>query len=248
VETTSETNEDQAEGNIFDQSPARGEKVDEGSTVRLKVSAGAGAIPVPDVIGSQIDDARKLLSGQGFTVREEPIPDEEVPIGEVVDQTPGPNEDAQRGSEVVLQVSSGPEQRPVPDVAGKTLSEASNLLGQNGFSAVQASEASTTVEEGKVVRTDPAAGTPQPKGAAVTVFVSSGPPKVTVPSVTTLSEANAVSTLQSKGFTVTKTDTPTVDPALDGTVKSQDPQGNTTAVQGSNVTIVIWRFASGPGD
>ncbi|HUH04892.1 MAG TPA: Stk1 family PASTA domain-containing Ser/Thr kinase [Kofleriaceae bacterium] len=246
VETTSETNEDQVEGNVFDQDPARGQKVDEGSTVTLKVSAGAEAIPVPDVTGSQIDDARRLLTGQDFTVREEPIPDEQAPVGEVVDQTPGPNQLAPRGSEVVLQVSSGPEERPVPDVAGRSLSEASNLLGQNGFTAVQASEASTTVEEGKVIRTEPPAGTPQPKGAAITVVVSTGPPTATVPSVVGLTEANAINTLRSQGFVANVTEQETSDPAEDGRVISQDPAGNSTAEQGSTVTIVIGRFVAGP--
>jgi serine/threonine-protein kinase len=242
VETTSEANDDQAEGNVFDQSPLSGAKVDEGSTVTLKVSAGAEAIPVPKVIGSQIADARRLLSGLGFTVKEEPIPNEDVPVGEVVDQTPAPDDEAPRGSEVVLQVSSGPEERPVPDVAGRTVGEASNILGQNGFTADQSSEPSATVAEGKVIRTDPPANTPQPKGAVVTLVVSSGPEQVTVPSVTGLSEANAVSALQSKGFTVEKADANTVDPSLDATVKSQSPQGNTKAPGGSTVTITVWRF------
>jgi len=244
VETTSETNEDQEAGNVFDQSPARGERVEEGSTVSLKVSAGIEAVPVPDVIGSQIADARRLLSGEGFTVREEPIPDENVPVGEVVDQTPGPNQEAPRGSEVVLQISSGPEERAVPEVAGRSVAEASNLLGQNGFSAVQTSEPSSEVPEGRVIRTEPPAGTPQPKGAQITLVVSSGPEKVVVPSVTNLKEADAVAALESKGFTVTTSDATTVDPALDGRVKSQDPQGNTEASKGSNVSIVVWRYAA----
>ncbi|MGQ0433843.1 MAG: Stk1 family PASTA domain-containing Ser/Thr kinase [Microthrixaceae bacterium] len=244
VETTSETNEDQEAGNVFDQTPARGERVEEGSTVSLKVSAGIEAVPVPDVIGSQVADARRLLSGEGFTVREEPIPDEDVPVGEVVDQTPGPNEEAPRGSEVVLQISSGPEERAVPDVTGRSVAEASNLLGQNGFSAVQTSEPSADVPEGRVIRTDPPAGTPQPKGAEITLVVSSGPEKVVVPSVTNLQEADAVAALQSKGFTVTTSDASTIDPALDGRVKSQDPQGNTQASKGSNVSIVVWRYTA----
>ncbi|MEO7428657.1 MAG: PASTA domain-containing protein, partial [Acidimicrobiales bacterium] len=246
VETTSESNEDQTAGNVFDQDPVRGQKVDKGSTVSLKVSAGAEAIPVPDVRGSQIDDARRLLAGLGFTVREEPIPDEQAPVGEVVDQTPGPNQDAAKGSEVVLQVSSGPEERPVPNVSGRSLAEASNLLGQNGFTAASTSEASTTVPKDKVIRTDPAAGTPQPKGAEITVVVSSGPPNATVPSVVGLTEANAVNTLQSKGFTAQVTPQETTDPAQDGRVISQDPPGNSSAEKGSTVTIVVGHLVTPP--
>lgn len=245
VETSSESNEDQAAGNVFDQNPARGEKIEKGSTVSLKVSAGAEAIPVPDVRGSQIDDARRLLSGQGFLVREEPIPDETAPVGEVVDQTPAPNQDAPKGSEVVLQVSSGPEQRPVPDVTGRTLSDASNLLGQNGFSVTSVEEASADVPKGSVIRTEPAANTLQPKGATIKVVVSSGPATATVPSVVGLSEANAINTLQSKGFKVNVVEQDTADPAKNNRVISQDPAGNTDAPEGSTVTIVVGRLAGG---
>jgi serine/threonine-protein kinase len=242
VETSSEANDDQEAGNVFDQDPPRGEKIDEGSTVKLKVSAGAEAVPVPDVIGSQIDDARRLLSGEGFTVREEPIPDEDVPEGEVVDQNPGPNDEAPKGSEVVLQVSSGPEERPVPNVAGSTLAEASNILGQNGFTVDQTSEASSTVDEGLVIRTDPPAGTPQPKGAAITVVVSTGAADVTVPSVVGLSQNNAVNTLESLGFVASIVEQDTIDPSEDGKVIDQTPAGNSSAPQGSTVEIVVGRF------
>jgi serine/threonine-protein kinase len=244
VETISETNDDQEAGNVFAQDPARGEKVEEGSTILLKVSAGAEAVPVPDVIGSQIDDARRLLTAEGFTVREEPIPDEETPVGEVVDQTPGPDEEAPKGSEVVLQVSSGPEERPVPDVSGRTLSQASNLLGQNGFEVDQASESSSTVEEGVVIRTDPPANTLQPKGSTITVVVSTGPESSTVPSVIGLSEANAINTLQSKGFVPNVVEQDTFDPSEDGRVISQSPEGESTAEEGSTVDITVGRFVS----
>jgi serine/threonine-protein kinase len=246
VDTTSETNDDQEAGNVFAQDPERGEKVEEGSTIELKVSAGAEAVPVPDVIGSQIDDARRLLSAEGFTVREEPIPDEEIPLGEVVDQTPGPNDGAPKGSEVVLQVSSGPEERPVPDVSGRTVSEASNLLGQNGFTVDQTSESSATVEEGTVIRTDPAAGTTQPKGSVITLVVSSGPATVTVPSVVGLSEANAINTLQSKGFVPNVVEQDTSDPSEDGRVIDQSPEGNASAEEGSTVDITVGRFVNEP--
>jgi serine/threonine-protein kinase len=239
VETTSEANDNEPAGNVFDQDPARGEKVDEGSTVRLKVSAGAEAIPVPDVVGSQVDDARRLLTAQGFTVREEPIPAEEVPVGEVVDQSPGGNESAPRGSEVVLQVSSGPEERPVPDVTGKTLAEASNLLGQNGFTAKQTSEPSNTVEEGRVIRTDPPAGTLQPKGAEVTVVVSSGPQKVEVPDVVGLTENGARTALQRQGLTMGSSTTPECTPDQQNQVISQNPDAGTKVDPGSQVTVLI---------
>jgi serine/threonine-protein kinase len=239
VDTIEEPNEDFDAGIVFDQNPVGGFKAEEGSTVTLKVSAGAELVPVPDVIGSQIDDARRLLSGEGFTVREEPIPSEDIPVGEVVDQNPAGGAEAPRGSEVVLQVSSGPEERPVPDVAGRTVAEASNILGQNGFTVTQRSEPSTEVEEGRVIGTDPPADTPLPKGATVQLIVSSGPPQVEVPSVVGLSEGGARSAIEGEGLTFDSTTTESCDPADEGEVVSQNPPAGTDVAPGTTVTVTV---------
>jgi serine/threonine-protein kinase len=245
VKVTQEANEDQDEGNVFDQDPERGQRVDEGSTVQLKVSAGAEAVPVPDVVGSQVEQARLLLTAQGFTVKEQQVVDEEAPVGEVVDQSPGANQEAPKGSEVTISVSKGPADRPVPNVVGKTVAEASNLLGQAGFTVNQTSEPSDSVEEGRVIRTDPAADTVRPKGSAVTVVVSTGPATAIVPSVVCISENAASDTVRNAGFKPTITEQDTTDPSLVGRVISQDPGGNTEAEQGSTVTLVVGRAAAG---
>jgi serine/threonine-protein kinase len=239
VAVTQEANEEFDEGIVFDQDPGRGERVDEGSSVRLKVSAGAEAIPVPDVVGSPVAQARQLLEGRGFTVAIEEVNDEDAPVGEVVDQEPGPNEEAPRGSEVLLIVSKGPADRPVPDVVGKSISEASNLLGQAGFTVNQTSEPSNEIDEGVVIRTDPVKGTVRPKGSTVTVVVSSGPAESTVPFVIGLTRENARNVIESNGFIVAEEgDTTGCSP--DGIrVVDQDPAGNTTAPDGSTVTIVL---------
>ena len=246
VKITTETNDDQDAGVVFDQDPRFGEKVDEGSTVTLKVSAGAETIPVPDVIGSQLEQARLLLTSQGFTVLVEEVVDEEVPIGEVVDQEPGANDEAPRGSEVKLFVSKGPAPREVPDVVGRSIADASNLLGQAGFAVNQTTEPSNTVDEGDVIRTDPPAGTTQPKGAAITVVVSSGPAESAVPSVIGLTEANAINTLNNAGFSPTVVEQDTADEAQNGRVIDQDPDANAVALNGSTVTIYVGRFVD-PG-
>ncbi len=252
VDTESEVNEDFEEGIVFDQNPDRGESVEEGSTVLLRVSAGAEAVPVPDVIGSPVDEARRRLNEAGFTnIREERQPDEDAPVDEVVDQDPEGAEEAPPDTEIVLFVSSGPEERAVPDVAGQTVSAASNLLGQNGFVVGgQTSEPSDTVEEGLVIRTEPPAGTQLPRDSEVVLVVSSGPEESTVPSVVGLSEANAINTLENAGFVANATEQATDDPTQDGRVIEQSPEGNSTAPEGSTVDIVIGRFEpiDGGGD
>jgi serine/threonine-protein kinase len=70
------------------------------------------------------------------------------------------------------------------------------------------------------------------------IFVSSGKPLVTVPDVTTQTEADAKSTLERAGFVV-RTTTETDATAQPGTVTRQDPAPNTQARAGSTVTIVV---------
>ena len=44
---------------------------------------------------------------------------------------------------------------PVPDVVGRPIAEASNLLGQAGFTVKEVSQASDTVDAGIVISTNP---------------------------------------------------------------------------------------------
>jgi len=167
-----------------------------------------------------------------------------VPVGEVLEQDPAGNTQAPRGSTITLTVSSGPEDRDVPDVTGKTESEASNLLGQAGFNVTRSEEPSTTVAEGHVIRTDPPAGTTLPKDSTVNLVVSSGPPTAEVPSVVGLTQDTATNQLESRGFVVNVETVDVIDPTQDGVVQSQDPASGTQATQGSTVTITVGQFVA----
>ncbi len=247
VSIVQEVNPDKAEGIVFGQDPEFGQEVDEGTTVELKVSSGAEATPVPNVTGSQVNQARILLTAQGFTnIREAPTDDESAPTGEVVDQDPQPNSQVTSDTEIVLFVSTGPAARPVPNVVGKSLAEASNLLGQAGFTVNQESEASSTVASGLVIRTSPAAGTSAAKGASVTVVVSTGPADVEVPSLVGLMQNSATNAITSRGLKAVVVQQDTANPGDVGKVVSQNPDPFTTAPLGSNVTISVGRLAVTP--
>ena len=69
----------------------------------------------------------------------------------------------------------------VPYVVGKSFADAKALLAEHELTAREDGEHSLTVDEGLTIRTDPGAGTPQDKGATVTVVTSLGPADVTLP-------------------------------------------------------------------
>ena len=234
---------------VFEQDPKAPAKIDRGGEVTIKVSKGPGAVKVPDVEGLDVEEAQRLLEEAGFTVQVTQEPDDNAEPGTVTDQNPSANEEAPKGSEVTLTVSSGKEKVAVPDVRNKDVGVAANELGQAGFKTVQQQESSETVGEGKVIRTSPAPGTPLERGSTVTLVVSSGPPEpemVTVPNVIGKTENQATAQLEAAGFKVKTQEILVTDEADDGIVQDQSPNGNTEAEKGSTVTIVVGAAASNP--
>ena len=71
--------------------------------------------------------------------------------------------------------SKTPATIAIPDVAGQTVAEAKETLKKSNFEVgEEKSEASETVAEGRVIRTDPAAGSGRKEGSKVNLIVSSG--------------------------------------------------------------------------
>ena len=72
-------------------------------------------------------------------------------------------------------LSRTPATIAIPDVAGQTVAEAKEALKKSKFEAgEEKSEASDTVAEGRVIRTDPEAGSDRKEGTKVNLIVSSG--------------------------------------------------------------------------
>ena len=77
---------------------------------------------------------------------------------------------------VLLPVMTNAKEAKVPDVANMTHSEAVKELQDAGFNVADDVEkiASDEVEEGKVVKSKPVAGTKKTKGTTITLYISSG--------------------------------------------------------------------------
>jgi len=72
-------------------------------------------------------------------------------------------------------LSRTPATIPIPDVAGQTVAEAKETLKKANFEiGEEKSEASEKVEEGRIIRTDPDAGTGRKEGSKINLVVSSG--------------------------------------------------------------------------
>ena len=72
-------------------------------------------------------------------------------------------------------LSRTPATIAIPDVAGQTVAEAKETLKKANFEiGEEKSEASEKVEEGRIIRTDPGAGTTRKEGSKINLIVSSG--------------------------------------------------------------------------
>jgi serine/threonine-protein kinase len=196
-------------------------------------------VVVPPVVGEQLNTARTVLQNRGFTTINVINASDATAAGTVFGENPVAGTKVATSTPVTLTVSTGPGSVNVPSVLGDTVKQARQLLSQAGLKvgAIR-HQNSTTSPAGQVTDTSPTAGQSVPVGSKITLVVSSGPAKVTVPDVTGESEAQAKSDLHAAGFQVATTSQPSSS-AQPGSVLSQSPSGNSQAVQGSTVTIIV---------
>ena len=232
---------DQPEGYVFQQDPQEGTRIDpQTGVVKLSVSTGPPTTEVPDVVGRSRDEAVGLLTGANLEPRVFEI-NSGRPVNTVTAQSPPAGEEVVEGTAVRINVSKGPRPVGVPNVVGFTFDQANSTLQAAGFTVGR-----EDVESGEprdvVVAQDPGAGETAARGSTVTVQVSEGPTTSTVPDVTSLDEATAISQLEGAGFAARAQPADTDDPCLDGIVVDQDPDGGTEAEPGSRVTVFVGRY------
>ncbi|MYS33984.1 serine/threonine-protein kinase [Streptomyces sp. KhCrAH-43] len=127
----------------------------------------------------------------------------------------------------------------VPNMVGITVKDAQKLADNaNVKLEVGPKEECEDQPKGKICRQTPTAKEQMKEQETVTVFVSSGAPKVDVPDVTEKSEDSARKALEEKGFTVNVTSVES-DQADPGTVLEQSPKGGSKAEENSEVELKV---------
>lgn len=173
------------------------------------------------------------------------VSDDAAAAGTVTITRPGSGAKLLRGSAVDLVVSTGrptvPMIRPGTDVttAAALLTEAGLTVKPVADAAVPATAYDDSTPPGRVLHTDPAAGTALPTGAAVTLITSLGPPPVVVPDVTGKSAEDARDKLIVTGFVVGDTIARFDPDSADGAILGTEPQAGQQYPRGSSVRLVV---------
>ncbi len=141
-------------------------------------------VQVPDMRGQVSADAIAALQNRGFKTRTLQKPDSAVPPDHVISTDPGANASVGAGDEITINVSTGPEQREVPDVSSLSYADAVSKLKAAGFSKFkQANSPSSPESLGKVIGTNPPANQTSAITNVITIVVGSGPETKQVPDV-----------------------------------------------------------------
>jgi serine/threonine-protein kinase len=227
--------------------PGAGSTVSKGQTITLVTGNQGNKVNVPDETGQSVQFATNDLQGKGLQVQVQPSSNCQQ-VNVVCDQNPKGGQQVNPGATVTLftapsQTSTTVGQNQVPDVAGDTVAQACNKLGQAGFVCGSTTQqSSNTFSSGAVIATNPSAGTPEPQGTTVNLVVSSGPSTVTVPNVVGMTTSAAVSRLQQANLVPVESCVGTGNPSQNGLVQSQNPAGGESVPSGSTVTITYSSF------
>lgn len=155
----------------------------------------------------------------------------------MISQAIAPNVGLREGSTIPVVVSRGVIPVPVPDLSKLSVADATQRLIGAGLQLGQQSQRFDASAMGTVLSWSGQGGT-LPKGSAVDLVVSQGPPTVAVPSVAGKSWASAQADLVAANLTAVQ-DLEFSDTVGKGLVVGTKPAGGTTARVGSQVTVVV---------
>lgn len=185
-------------GQVFRQDPEAKISVEPGSTVRIFVPRSNDTVIVPGVIGKPQTFASDELAAAGFKVVIDRQPSDTVEEGRVVSQSLEADQQANRGAEVLLVISTGPQ-------ATTTVSTDPN--------GPDASETTAT--------TDPNASTSEPDPAtsvtAGTTASTPTSPSTTPTAPTTVTTPTSPTSSETTATTPTVTEPPTSAPPTSAT-------------------------------
>lgn len=160
-------------GKVIRTEPAKGTVVDPGTSIIVYVSAGKTMVEVPQVADMTLADAKVQLEAVGLVLgltTEGHSPS--YAAGMVISTSPTLGTKLIQGSKVNLLVSDGKIE--IPDLKGKTVTEANNLLSTLSITPTVQADTSCAKAEQPTVRAQSVAPGVVPQGTAITITYCAG--------------------------------------------------------------------------
>ncbi len=182
-EITSETVE---EGKIASQDPREGEKISKGDTITVMLSSGKPTGLVPNIIGYNYNENKAqieaILKAEGYELGSVSEEESDEPVGVIINQDPGADSSASKGSAINIVISKGTDKSKMPSLLGMTFEEAKAALEAAGFEVgTPTYEESSVYAKGIVMDQPYEPGAKIEKGTVISLVISKGEPAVTPP-------------------------------------------------------------------
>jgi len=162
-------------GRVFLQKPESGKLVKEGRTVFLFISGGDQIISIPSLKGKSIRDARLSLERIGLKLGSIEELASTHPKDMVIDQQFAEGTKLRKGQSVAITVSiaSGEGEIVVPDLIGKSLTEAQRILLDSTLTVGKVNyQISSTLLPNTILDQYPAPGNKLNSGNSVDLFIT----------------------------------------------------------------------------
>lgn len=194
---------------------------------------------VPDLYKLTAEVAEERLAEEKLKCQINYEESEEVDLGCVIRQSIEPGQMVEEGTTVVVTVNSGEIKKGVPDVMGQTQEAAIKILRNIPFKVSVQEQYSDDVSEGIVMDQQPKAGSHVPKNSTITIIVSKGNSKVTVPDLRYYTQSEAEKQLQNMGLQLGSISSAYSDSVRKGYIISQGIEHGRKVSKGTAVSIVI---------
>ena len=150
--------------------------VKEGSTVSLVVSKGKDVVVLPDVTNTTSEDATNTLTALGLNVNVQEENNDTVEVGLVTRQEPEDGVEVAGGSTVTIYVSKGVKTTTVPDVVGKSLTDAKKAISDAKLNLSSTkTDTDTTKDDGVVLKQSLDSGKEVEENTEITLTINKLP-------------------------------------------------------------------------
>lgn len=204
-------------------------------------STNGEVVIVPDLSNKTETEAKAALNKLRLGVSVQKGSSDDVPEGQVYDQSPAAGVKTDVHTQVTIYISTGKETFKLDDVTGMDYDQAQSQLENDGLKVSLEFEYSDSVDKNEVIRTSPEADSQVAEGDTVTIVASKGKETkyVTVPYVIGYDLDTAISMIKDAGLTYDGKSSDYSDSVSKGEVMNQSIGSGQSVEEGTSITLTV---------
>lgn len=198
-------------------------------------------VTVPDLSNNTQDEAKAALKKLRLGVNVQTGTSDDVPEGQVYDQSPAAGTKVDVHTQVTIYISSGKETFSLDDVTGMQYQQAQAQLENDGLVVSLEFDYSDSVGSDKVISTSPKAGSQVAKGDTVTITASKGKETKTtiVPYLLGQNIDDAIQMIKDAGLTYNGKSSDYSDSYSENQVMNQSISAGKTVDEGTTISLTV---------